>query len=116
MFSKENTMKVLAAVVLIMSVGCVSFGDLTPEQQYSVARIEFNSLFEAYLDAYDAADIETQTKWKEEVDPRINEAILALDLWGLYQDSGGDIYEAQKAFLTAKNKLLELLAPIIVKE
>ena len=113
--------KFLSFVIMLSFVftlsSCAIF-DLPPEQQYLKARTAFNNLVEGYLIKYRTADVATQQKWKEEVDPQIKKAKLALDAWGLaltISDPNKAI-EKQKLFLVVKDKLLDLLIEQFIEE
>ena len=114
--------RTLSFVVVLLFVftlsSCAMFGDIPPEQQYLKARTAFNNLVEGYLVKYRTADIATQQKWKEEVDPQIEKAKLALDAWGfaLTIADPDKVLEKEKLFNMVKGKLLDLLIDQFVEE
>ena len=57
-------------------------------------------------------------KWKEEVDPQIKKAKLALDAWGfaLTIADPDKVLEKEKLFNMVKGKLLDLLIDQFVEE
>ena len=108
-------------VMLLFSftlLSCAMFGDIPPEQKYLNARVSFNNLVEGYLVKYRTADLATQQKWKEEVDPQIKNAKLALDAWGIALKLGDPdiVIENEEIFLMFKGKLIDLLIDQFIEE
>lgn len=113
-------MKRLSLILILIFTlsSCAMFGDLPPEQKYLNARTTFNNLVEGYLVKYRTADLATQEKWKEDVDPQVKRVKVALDAWGIalkLTDPGASI-EKEKLFLLAKDKLLDLLIDHFVED
>jgi len=109
---------IVALLFIFTLSSCAIFGDVSPEQAYLKARTTFNNLVEGYLVKYRTADIATQQKWKEDVDPQIKKVKVALDAWGMalkLTDPNASI-EKEKLFILAKDKLLDLLIDNFVEE
>ena len=101
----------LCLVLLFAFVGCAGLQD-TPQSKYLKARMEFNNMYESYLGYYDKADVATQAKWKENIDPKFKKASKVLNLWGLAVAGKltSLIVERQRDFLAMKNELIDILA------
>ena len=108
----------LVLLTIMFLFGCATLGELSPEEQQLKARMTFNNLVEGYLVKYRTADIETQQKWKRDVDPLIKKAKTALDLWGfaLKLSTPEKAIEQEKIFLLIKDELLDLMIEHFVEE
>jgi hypothetical protein len=73
-------------LVLLFLVGCVTT-PLTPVGKYYDALATFNDLVESYEWHYQIVDVEKQAVLKKYVDPAIENASVALDLWGESMDN-----------------------------
>jgi len=104
----------LALVLLVALSGCIPAlmggrATLTPEQRYAEAVVTFNSIYETYLDEYDKATPEVQAKWKEEIDPRMADASLALRTWGTALRDGLSLEVKEQSFIHLKNIAWKML-------
>jgi hypothetical protein len=98
------------------------------EDEYLLARMEYNDILSEYLELYEQQDEMTQMVWKETIDPKFKPVSTALTAWGkaikaakaaeeetdqLKTDQA--LTDAEKAFQKALPALLSLVEPLLTK-
>jgi hypothetical protein len=103
---------VLIALVTMTSCGqinaLINKTELTPAAKYYDALKTFNSNVEQYNAIYKLSTVETQAKWKVQIDPLIRLASSALDSWKAALNSPSAL-EKEKVWEAAKVNLLAAL-------
>jgi len=111
---KFNMFSVLVLfLVMMFTTSCVSLraafnSELTPKQRLTIAYKDYNDNLQDYLAMYRAASVETQARWKKNIDPRFKQAKAALDAWDVALGSPGE--EGKEAdWINFKDQLMVAL-------
>ncbi len=109
MNSKKLRIGIIVLVIAFVA-GCATFGDMTKEQQYLATRTSFNEILTQYIDFQQLQTPEKRAEIKAEVQPVLDEAVDALDLYKKSLTVTGDDPQLKLDFyLSVKNKLISLL-------
>ena len=101
-------------LMFLMVAACAGNGQInidTPEKKYLAARMEFNKTIKSYLAHKTLLPIEEQAALSAKYKIYFQEVDQALDAWSLIVVGGetGNEFQAEAAFLTAKQTLINLL-------
>lgn len=88
----------------------------TPLGQYSAALEIFDDAIEGYLVHYNLADLETQTNWKQDIDPNILVAGRALKVWGLAVKRNEPAADKYAQYMALKRDLFSLMFTLGILE
>ena len=101
--------------IFVLAAGCSKNLQESPEHQYLAARTFYNDAYETYLDEFEAADMETRTKYLNEISPIFKQAELVLDLWAdanTLDDTAGIVENRQK-WRKIKNDLIDAMTELM---
>lgn len=115
---------VLLSFMLLLLFGCsgLQLGapddppELKQDKAYMAAVKEYALTVKKYNQYYEAADPETQAKWKKDIDPTVLKVKKALDAWKLAIDNNWDPATQEQTFLSLKADLIILLVDVFTKE
>ena len=111
----KKALSILMVLMFLMVAACAGNGQQimidTPEKKYLAARMEFNKTIKSYLAHKTLLPIEEQVALSAKYKIYFQEVDQALDAWSLIVVDGepGNEFEAEAAFFTAKQSLINLL-------
>jgi len=111
----KKALSILMVLMFLMVAACAGNGQQimidTPEKKYLAARMEFNKTIKSYLAHKTLLPIEKQAALSAKYKIYFQEVDQALDAWSLIVVGGetGNEFQAEAAFLTAKQTLINLL-------
>lgn len=107
MFAKGNTMRILVAVLAVLFVLSCAPKVMTPIQKYTYYRAGFNDLIEfQYIPFLKTLSEEKKAEMKAEINPIVQDAYDALDLYYASVSLNKDDQEAKFQFyMKLKNEI-----------
>jgi hypothetical protein len=110
-------MKTMAAICLlaVMVAGCAGLGGKTGIDQAIQYRAGFNTLLSQWNTEIAVMPAEAQKEWATKALPIVIAGVTALDTMDIVVGAGGTpTPENVQAYLNAKNKMIDLLASLVL--
>jgi uncharacterized protein YceK len=102
-------------IVCALFVGCASMGGKTGIDQAIQYRAGFNTLLSQWNTELAAMPAESQKEWATKALPIVVAGVTALDTMDIVVGAGGTpTPENVQAYLNAKNKMIDLLASLVL--
>jgi hypothetical protein len=110
----RKALSIFMVMLFLVVAACANSQEInidTPEKKYLAARMEFNKTIKSFLAHKTLLPLEQQQVFSDKYRVYFQEVDKALDAWSLIVVGGedGNVFEAEAAFLTAKQSLLNLL-------
>ena len=110
----RKALSIIMVMLFLVVAACAGTQEIkidTPEKKYLAARMEFNKTIKSFLAHKNLLPVEDQAELSAKYRVYFQEVDKALDAWSLIVVGGepGNVFEAEAAFLTAKQSLINLL-------